>query len=329
VATLEGETWSPGEAAQLVHDIGKRIVDNVERVIVGKTPIVQTALATALSGGHLLFEDAPGVGKTVLAKSLARTLGLTFKRIQCTPDLLPTDVTGTSVLNQKTSEFEFRPGPVFANVVLVDELNRATPRTQSSLLECMSEAQITIDNVTHVLEKPFLVMATQNPYEYEGTFALPEAQLDRFAVLLTMGYAAEQEEFSILDAQRHTHPLESLQPAIERAEFLTAMRAVRFIHASDDLRRYVVRLVRATRTHQDVALGASPRAAIAMFQTAQGVSALAGRDYVAPDVVKFLAPFVLEHRLGLKPEARIRGRKASHVVQEILDRTPVPAPGTG
>jgi len=322
------EQQNPAEAAAFVHDLGKRIVDNVEKVIYGKTTVVQTALATALSGGHLLFEDAPGVGKTVLAKSLARSLDLSFRRVQCTPDLLPSDVTGTSVLNPKTTEFEFRPGPVFGNIVLVDELNRATPRTQSALLECMAEGQITADNQTYRLDRPFLVMATQNPYEYEGTFTLPEAQLDRFACLLSMGYAAEQDEIAILDSQRHAHPVDSLTPAIRREEFLDAMRAVRAIHATEELKKYVVRIVRATRGHQDVALGASPRAALALFQVSQVVSALAGREFVGPDIVKFLAPFVLEHRLGLKPEARIRGRRASHVVHEVLEKVWVPTPGS-
>lgn len=321
------ETIAAPDAATQVSAFAAPVVENVERVIVGKSTVVRTALAAVLAGGHVLMEDAPGTGKTVLARSIAVSLGLDFKRIQCTPDLLPSDVTGAAVFNQAESRFEFRPGPVFANIVLVDELNRATPRTQSALLECMAERQVTLDNVTHALPRPFQVFATQNPFEYEGTFPLPEAQLDRFAVRIRLGYPGEDEEIQVVKNARLSHPLEALRPVTGADQVMWAQTAVRAIHVADDIHSYIVKLVRATRHHADVHIGASPRAAMALAQMAQAVSAISGRDFVTPDVVRFLAPMVLEHRLSIKPEARIQGRSATTVVQSILERMPAPTPG--
>jgi len=314
------------QAAQQVAQIGATVLANVEKVVVGKTQAIQTAIASLLAGGHVLLEDAPGVAKTVLVKALSKSLGLMFKRVQCTPDLLPTDVTGASIFNQKTSDFEFRHGPVFANLVLVDELNRATPRTQSALLECMAEGQTTIDDRTYELPKPFLVFATQNPFEYEGTFPLPEAQLDRFAIRMRIGYPSEADEITLLETTRERHPLESISQVTDGPALISAQHAVRQVFINADVRGYIARLVRATRAHGDVAVGASPRASMALFSLSQAASAISGRDYVTPDVVRILAPMVLEHRISLKPEARIRGRTATNIVNDILERTPAPTP---
>ena len=316
----------PAEAAGLVASLAQRVVENVERVVVGKTTAVQTAVAALLANGHVLLEDAPGVAKTVLVKSMAKSLGLSFRRIQCTPDLLPSDATGASIYNQKLGEFEFRPGPVFANLVLVDELNRATPRTQAALLECMAEAQVTVDNVSHPMADPFLVFATQNPFEYEGTFPLPEAQLDRFALRMKIGYPSEADEIALMESTRLRHPLDSLTAVVNAEEVIAAQGFVRQIFASEDIRRYITRLVRATRVHADVAIGASPRATMSLFHVSQAASAISGKEYVTPDIVRFLAPLALEHRLTLRPEARMRGRGASDVIHDVLEHTPAPTP---
>jgi MoxR-like ATPase len=320
-------TLKPQEAVEQVAAFAAKVVDNVEKVVVGKTPQVQTAVAAILAQGHVLLEDAPGVAKTVLVKSLAKSLGLSFKRIQCTPDLLPSDAVGASVYNQKTVDFEFRPGPVFANLVLVDELNRATPRTQAALLECMAERQVTVDNKTYPMAHPFLVFATQNPFEYEGTFPLPEAQLDRFAIRMRIGYPDELQELQLLENTRERHPLESIGSVSSEEEALSAQEAVKQVFVHEDIRRFIVRLARGSRTHGDVLIGASPRASMALFHMAQAATAVAAKEYVTPDIVRYLAPMVLEHRLTLKPEARMRGRTPANVVHDILERTPAPTPG--
>jgi MoxR-like ATPase len=283
-----------------IQESGERVVGNVERVIVGKHHEVQMALVALLCRGHLLIEDVPGTGKTVLAKAIARSLGCTFRRIQFTPDLLPSDVTGLSIYNQKTQEFEFRPGPIMSQVVLSDEINRATPKTQSALLECMEERQATIDGISHQMPDPFLVIATQNPIEYEGTFALPEAQLDRFMLRLRMGYPTPTEEIVILDEQKRVHPLDALTEVCSVAELREMQAAVREIYVETSVSEYIVRLVNATRTHPDVYLGASPRGSIALYRSGQARAALLGRDYVIPDDVKALAGPALAHRLIIR-----------------------------
>jgi MoxR-like ATPase len=265
------------------------------------------------------------VAKTVLAKSLAKSMGCTFHRVQCTPDLLPSDITGISVFNQKNGEFEFRPGPAFAHVLLADELNRATPRTQSALLECMAERQVTVDGITHTLSRPFLVLSTQNPIEYEGTFPLPEAQLDRFYIRTKIGYPDEDGELSMLERLRAGHPVDALRGVTNATEIEQAQRAVTQIYVHDEIRRYIIRLVRATRAHPDVAIGASPRASIALFRTGQAMAAIRGWEYVTPDIVKMMAPSVLEHRIIMKPEARLNRRNAGHVIWELLEKMPAPA----
>jgi MoxR-like ATPase len=274
--------------------------------------------------GHVLLEDVPGVGKTMLARSLATSLGGVFRRIQFTPDLLPNDVTGVSIYNQKTGDFEFRQGPAFANVLLADEINRATPRTQSSLLECMGEKQISVDGVTHSLPAPFLVLATQNPIEFEGTFPLPEAQLDRFFLKLSIGYPEYDDERRVLVNLRHGHPIDRLNPVADATEVVSIQRAVADIHVDDSIYDYILQLVRSTRSHSDVAIGASPRGSLALFRASQALAAMRGRDYVVPDDVKYLAPFALSHRLVLKPESQLRGRSGGSILNELLQTTPVP-----
>jgi len=307
-----------------VQSIGQRVVQNVEHVIVGKHQEVELALIALLCQGHLLIEDVPGVGKTVLAKSLARSIGCAFKRIQFTPDLLPSDVTGVSVYNQKTGEFEFRPGPVLAQVVLADEINRATPRTQSALLECMEERQITVDGLTHPMPRPFLVMATQNPIEYEGTFPLPEAQLDRFLIRLSLGYPGKGDELTILERQQIAHPIEQLAQVVDAAELLDTQQEIRGIYVDGLVREYIVAAVAATRRHPEVYLGASPRGSLGLFRAAQARAALLGRDYVIPDDVKALAEPVLAHRIIVSPSARVRSIGSKAVVAEVLQSIPVP-----
>ncbi len=306
-----------------IAEIGDRVLDNVERVIVGKHQEVRLALVALLCRGHVLIEDVPGTGKTVLAKSIARSLGCSFRRIQFTPDLLPSDVTGLSIYNQKTQEFEFRPGPIMSQVVLADEINRATPKTQSALLECMDERQATIDGVTHQMPDPFLVIATQNPIEYEGTFALPEAQLDRFLLRLRLGYPALHDEIRVLDDQKVSHPLDELEEVCTGEELRELQAAVREIYVDPAVGSYIVRLVAATRAHPDVYLGASPRGSIALYRASQALAGLLGRDYVIPDDVKALAEPALAHRVIIKTASTIHDVSSAHVIGELLDSTPI------
>src|SRR5881398_1182688 len=301
----------------------RALLDNVTRVLIGKRREVELALIALASEGHILIEDVPGVGKTMLAKSLARSIGCTFRRIQFTPDLLPSDVTGVSIYNQKTEEFEFRPGPVMSQILLADEINRATPKTQSALLESMDEHQVTVDGTTYQLPEPFLVMATQNPIEYEGTFPLPEAQLERFFIRIQLGYPKEREEIAILDAQRIIHPLETIDQVLSSEELLRAQSASREIHLAESVKKYVVDVVTATRSHPDVYVGASPRGSLALSRAAQAYASMNGRDYVLPDDVKALAAPTLAHRLIMQPQARLKDLAATTVIAEILASVPV------
>jgi len=307
-----------------VQAVAQKIVENVEQVIVGKHESVQSTVIALLCEGHLLIEDVPGTGKTMLAKSVARSLGCKFRRIQFTPDMLPSDVTGISVFNQKTREFEFRPGPVMAQIVLTDEINRATPKTQSALLEAMEERQLTVDGVTYPLERPFLVLATQNPIEYEGTFPLPEAQLDRFMLRIHLGYPSSQDEITMLDSQQFTHPVTRIEQVVPTEELMAAQEQIKSVHISDLIKEYIVSLVNVTRKHPDVYLGASPRGSLALYKTGQARAAILGRDYVIPDDIKALAIETLAHRLIISPSARIKNVDPRAVIQEILDSTPVP-----
>jgi MoxR-like ATPase len=307
-----------------IQETAALVRENVERVIVGKGAVVELAVIALLCEGHLLLEDVPGLGKTVLAKSLARSLGCSFRRIQCTPDLLPSDITGTYVFNQKTSDFDFRPGPVMAQVVLADEINRATPRTQSALLEAMQERQVTAEGDTKPLPRPFLVMATQNPIELEGTFPLPEAQLDRFLMKISVGYPSAEDDRLILERFRRTDPLEELAPVVAAAALLEMQRACREVHVSADVEDYIIRIIHATRRHEALELGASPRAMLALYNAAQALAAVRGRGYVAPDDVKYLVNPVLVHRVIPKSESRLRGRKAEQTLREITDSVFVP-----
>ncbi len=307
-----------------VQAVLRNLLDNVEKVVVGKHAEVESAIIALICEGHLLIEDVPGVGKTVLAKSLSRSIGCGFKRIQFTPDLLPSDVTGASVFNQKTGEFEFRPGPVLAQIVLADEINRATPKTQASLLEAMEERQVTVDGVTYQVPRPFLVMATQNPIEYEGTFPLPEAQLDRFLMRIRLGYPDRGQEVEILDRQQHSHPLERLSQVATSEDLLAAQARVKEVAVAPPVRSYIVDVVSATRDHPDVYLGASPRGSLGLFRAAQARALLGGRDYVVPDDVKALAEPVLAHRLIVNPAARIKNVGSGLIIREILDSIPVP-----
>ncbi|MCY2989605.1 MAG: MoxR family ATPase [Planctomycetota bacterium] len=307
-----------------VPNTAKKIITNVEKVIVGKRPQIILSLVAWFCEGHILLEDVPGVAKTMLARALARSVGSSFKRIQCTPDLLPTDITGTSIFNQKTSEFEFRPGPVFAQLVLADEINRATPRTQAALLEAMAERTVTVDGVTHELTPPFLVMATQNPVDHEGTFPLPEAQLDRFLMRFSLGYPSLDEELKMLELLQREHPLNSLQPVVSAAELLACQQAVQEVHVDPKVRHYLLQIIHDTREQEDLALGASPRASIALFRTAQAMAAIRGRQFVQPDDVKRVAGPVLTHRLILRPESRLRKLTAEHVLTELIAEIAVP-----
>ena len=307
--------------------IAERVVENVEQVIVGKHYEVQLALIALICRGHLLIEDVPGVGKTTLAKSLARSLGCTFKRMQFTPDLLPSDVTGVSIYNQKSAEFEFRPGPVMAQIVLADEVNRATPKTQSALLEAMEENQITVDGVTRALPVPFLVMATQNPIEYEGTFPLPEAQLDRFMMRLSLGYPSAADELVVLTAQQQAHPLDTLDQVVSLEDLLQLQQEVRGVYVDRLVSEYIVAVVTATREHQEVYLGASPRGSLALYRASQARAMMYGRDYVIPDDVKELGEATLAHRLIVSPAARIRNVDPRQIIEEIVEAVPVPGAG--
>jgi MoxR-like ATPase len=318
-----------GAASRQLTDFARALHENIARVIVGKDEVVDLLLVAMLARGHVLLEDVPGTGKTTLARSLAISLGLEFKRVQCTPDLLPNDITGVSVYHPPTGEFHFRPGPLFTNVLLADEINRATPRTQSALLEAMGERQVTVDGVTHRLPEPFLVMATQNPIEFEGTFPLPEAQLDRFLLQLSVGYPVLADEARMLRSVSGQHPITTLEQVVPGETLPELQRTVDTIHVADEIVGYILRLITATREHFDVALGASPRASLALYNAAQASAALAGRDFVVPDDVKRLAGPVLGHRLLLKPESALRGRTAAAVLREIVQTTAVEPPEIG
>ncbi|MGD2176525.1 MAG: MoxR family ATPase [Anaerolineae bacterium] len=307
-----------------VEVIADQLVENVERVIIGKRDAIELIIVGLLSQGHILIEDVPGVGKTMLARSLARSLGCSFGRIQFTPDMLPSDVTGVSIFNQKTREFEFRPGPVMAQVVLTDEINRATPKTQAALLEAMQELQVTVDGVTHPLPEPFLVLATQNPIEYEGTFPLPEAQLDRFLMRIRLGYPKPEAEIAILESQRYTHPVTQIEQVLSVEALLAAQEALKDVYLDTLVKKYIVDVVEQTRHHPDIYLGASPRGSLALYRTGQAWAAIQGRDYVLPDDIKALANPTLGHRLIVSPTARLKDVTGETVMREILDSLPVP-----
>jgi MoxR-like ATPase len=304
--------------------IAKQIIANVEQVVIGKRQEIILALTAYFSEGHILLEDVPGVAKTMLARALAQSVGCEFHRIQCTPDLLPNDVTGASIFNPKTTEFEFRAGPLFAQILLADEINRTTPRTQSALLEAMAERRVTVDGQTYALQPPFLVIATQNPVDHEGTFPLPEAQLDRFLMRLSLGYPARKEEAEMLERLRTGHPIDTLSAVVAAADVVNCQRAIREVHVDPKVRDYILDLVNATREHEDLSLGGSPRASIALFRAAQSLAGIRGNDFVTPDDVKRIAAPVLSHRLIVRPESRLRKITAATVVQEILDNIAVP-----
>lgn len=308
----------------LAQNVAERIAQSISQVIIGKRNEVRLAILGLLSKGHILIEDIPGVGKTMLAKAFSHAIGCTFSRIQFTPDMLPSDVTGVSLFNQKTREFEFRAGPIMAQIVLADEINRATPKTQAALLEAMEERQVTVDGVTYPMEDPFLILATQNPIEYEGTFPLPEAQLDRFVIRIQLGYPSPTEELTVLSAQQYEHPINNLRQVVSVQELLAAQQAIREVYVADEIKRYIIDLVGASRQHSDVYLGSSPRGSLALFRTSQARAAMAGRDYVIPDDVKALAEVTLAHRIIVGPAARIKDISSRTIVQDILASTPVP-----
>ena len=307
-----------------VSQAAAKIKANIEKVLVGKADVIDLTLAAVLSGGHVLVEDVPGIGKTTLARCLAQSLQCSFKRIQCTPDLMPSDITGVNYYNQKSGEFEFRPGPILAQVVLADEINRATPRTQSAMLEAMAEGQVTVDDLTIPLPAPFLLIATQNPIELEGTFPLPEAQLDRFLIRIRMGYPDQEQEGEMLARFNGANPMADLQPVADGPEILELQRLVQQVYVDPVLSDYIVQLVRATREHADVDLGASPRATMGLYRCCQAMAAIHGRDYVGPDDIKKLAPYTLPHRIIVKSQARLRERSAEDVVADVLSQVEVP-----
>jgi MoxR-like ATPase len=313
----------------IAQSVAQRLIDNVSRVIIGKQNEIKLIVLGFMCQGHILLEDVPGVGKTVMAKALSASIGARFKRIQFTPDMLPSDVTGVSIFNQQTNEFEFRPGPIFAQIVLTDEINRATPKTQAALLEAMEERQVTVDGQTYALGNPFLVMATQNPIEYEGTFPLPEAQLDRFMMRVHLGYPTPTEEITMLESQQTRHPLDDLKQVVSIEDLLGAQAAVRDIYSNYDIKQYVISLVTSTRTHPDIYLGASPRGAIALMRGAQAIAAIEGREYVIPDDVKMMAEVVLAHRVILGPSARIKEISSRSIIQHIVASTPIPGATVG
>jgi MoxR-like ATPase len=307
-----------------IQEFGEKVISNIEKVIVGKRETIELAVIGLLCQGHLLIEDVPGVGKTMLARSLAKSLGCSFSRIQFTPDMLPSDVTGVSIFNQVSREFEFRPGPVVAQVVLTDEINRATPKTQAALLEAMEERQVTVDGITHNLPRPFIVLATQNPIEYEGTFPLPEAQLDRFILRLRLGYPSASEEIRVLERQQYQHPVETIDQVASEEEILQAQEMVRTVFVADSIKQYIVELNRRSRQHPEVYLGASLRGSLTLFRAGQALAALQGRDFVLPDDIKLLAKPGLAHRVILNPSARLRDLSADQIIDDILDNLPVP-----
>ncbi len=307
-----------------VKQFADQLITNIEKVIVGKRDVIQLAVACLLCEGHLLIEDIPGVGKTMLARSLAISLGGKFGRIQFTPDMLPSDVTGVSIYNQATKKFEFRPGPVMSEIVLADEINRATPKTQSALLEAMQEQQVTVDGITHPLPDLFMVLATQNPIEHEGTFRLPEAQLDRFLMRIKLGYPKEKEEMDILDQQQYRHPIRDLGAVVTVQDVLDVQQAIRSVHIAFPIKRYIINLVQRTRSHEDIYLGASPRGSLGLFRAGQAIAALQGRDYVTPDDIKRIATPILAHRLILAPGARLQERDEGTILDYLLDSVQVP-----
>jgi MoxR-like ATPase len=307
-----------------VQVFAETVIENIEKVIVGKRAAVELIVVGLLGQGHVLIEDVPGVGKTMLARSLARSLGCSFGRIQFTPDMLPSDVTGVSVFNQATREFEFRPGPVMTQIVLTDEINRATPKTQAALLEVMEERQVTVDGVTRVLPKPFMVLATQNPIEYEGTFPLPEAQLDRFLLRVRLGYPGIEDEVSVLDRQQFHHPIEDLESVVSVEEVLQAQELIKNVHVSPAVKRYIVEIVEQTRQHSEVYLGASPRGSLTLYRAGQARAAMDGRDYMLPDDVKALAIAALGHRVIVGPRARLQNLTSENILEDILEELPVP-----
>jgi MoxR-like ATPase len=307
----------------------KKIIANIERVIVGKRQEILLGVVAYFSEGHILLEDVPGVAKTMLARALAVSVGCSFSRIQCTPDLLPNDVTGASIFNPKTTDFEFRAGPLFTQILLVDEINRTTPRTQAALLEAMAEKGVTVDGVTYELESPFLVIATQNPVDHEGTFPLPEAQLDRFLIRLSLGYPSHKDEGQLLDRIQHEHPIDTLQPVASADELLGCQQAVRSVHVDPKIRDYILDIVHASRDHEDVALGGSPRASIALYRAAQAMAAVRGHDFVLPDDVKRMVQPILSHRLIVRPESRLRKVTADQIVEDIVADAPVPVTPNG